>query len=213
MAGGGGGGGGGMSGGQEEEEKEREREIEKERRGGSWYRGWRWRWQSQCPIARTGSRQVAANDPRQLLFTLHRASRRAKRAGGRMTRGKKREKERIVYRNAVEGRRTEEAQKGRKRDEERVLQFLVAIYAKVLGAKSLSFLAHANSRESFVSRVTSIFFFVYLFSCIWEIYAKELLCTKKFSLFSEHIDLRNSDDPRRFIAYLSALARNRTPHV
>lgn len=51
-----------------------------DRHGGSWYRGWRWRWQSQCPSARTGSRRVAVNDPRQLLFTLHRASRRAKRA-------------------------------------------------------------------------------------------------------------------------------------
>lgn len=56
-------------------------------REGSWYRGWRWRWQSQCPTARTGSRRVAANDPRQ-FFTLHRASRRAKRAEGGGTRGR-----------------------------------------------------------------------------------------------------------------------------
>lgn len=67
-----------------------------DRHGGSWYRGWRWRWQSQCPSARTGSRRVAVNDLRQLLFTLHRASRRAKRAtaggggkGAREGRGRK----------------------------------------------------------------------------------------------------------------------------
>lgn len=99
MAGEGGGGGGGMSAGTGGRKGEEERDG-----GGSWYRGWRWRWQSQCPSTRTGSRQVAANDPRQLLFTLHRASRRAKRAGwGRGRRetagpreGKKREGKRIV---------------------------------------------------------------------------------------------------------------------
>lgn len=61
--------------GKEEEEETGNRDE------GSWYRGWRWRWQSQCPSARTGSRRVAANDPRQ-FFTLHRASKRAKRAVG-----------------------------------------------------------------------------------------------------------------------------------
>lgn len=100
VAGGGGGGGGGMPVGTRG--KQQEEEATGYRDGGSWYRGWRW--QSQCPSARTGSRRVAANDPRQ-FFTLHRASRRAKRAGdggrtaGRKVegpRGKKREKERTV---------------------------------------------------------------------------------------------------------------------
>lgn len=80
VAGGGGGGGGGMSVGTRG--KQQEEVVTGYRDGGSWYRGWRWRWQSQCPSTRTGSRRVAANDPRQ-FFTLHRASKRAKRAGGR----------------------------------------------------------------------------------------------------------------------------------
>lgn len=83
VAGGEGGGGGGMSagtGGRDDEEEEKK--TAGNRDGRSWYRGWRWRWQSQCPSTRTGSRRVAANDPKQ-FFTLHRASKRAKRVGGR----------------------------------------------------------------------------------------------------------------------------------
>lgn len=53
------GGGGGMSVGTGGREEAGDRG-----RGGGWYRGWRWRWQSQCPSTRTGSRRVAANDPR-----------------------------------------------------------------------------------------------------------------------------------------------------
>lgn len=71
---------GGARGKEEEEE-----EAAGDRHGGSWYRGWRWRWQSQCPSARTGSRRVAVNDPRQLLFAQSEQeseTRSGRRAGG-----------------------------------------------------------------------------------------------------------------------------------
>lgn len=101
------------TGGREEEEEEEEKTTGN-RDGEVGYRGWRWRWrwQSQCPSARTGSRRVAANDPRQ-FFTLHRASRRAKRAGEaagqevESPRGKKREEERAVGGKQTNGGGTE----------------------------------------------------------------------------------------------------------
>lgn len=70
------------------EKKEDEEVVEDtagQGRGGSWYRGWRWRWQSQCPSARTGSRRVAANDPRHnsSLLCTERARERNARARAR----------------------------------------------------------------------------------------------------------------------------------
>lgn len=55
-----------------------------DRHGGSWYRGWRWRWQSQCPSARTGSRRVRSTTrgSSSLLCTERAGERNAQRRAG-----------------------------------------------------------------------------------------------------------------------------------
>lgn len=92
-----------------------------DRHEGSWYRGWRWRWQSQCPSARTGSRRVRSTTrgSSSLLCTERAGERNAQRRageGGGLARGEGGRGEGVQGGKAHEGRRN--ARGGAEEEEE-----------------------------------------------------------------------------------------------